>query len=100
MYAEPFDPEAPFNAETASDTEFKNWMDNVNSWAEENDKEDFQIDTRAFIGYWGFSVNFIRLESDRMGIDFETKQGPVRQIHRCWYSVRAVIHWQSITQAQ
>ena len=50
MYAEPFDPEASINVETASDTEVENWMDNVTKWAEENDKEGFQIETRTFIG--------------------------------------------------
>ena len=50
MYAEPFDPEASINVETASDTEVENWMNNVKKWAEENDKERFQIDTHAFIG--------------------------------------------------
>ena len=50
MYAEPFDPESSINVETASDTEVENWMNNVKKWAEENDKERFQIDTHAFIG--------------------------------------------------
>ena len=73
MYAEPFDPEASFNAITASDAEVENWMDRVTEWAKENDKEGFQIDTRVFIGSWAFFDNLIGLESDRVGIDFETK---------------------------
>ena len=92
MYAEPFDPEASFNAETASDTDVMEWMDKVTKWAEENDKEGFQIDIHAFIGTWAFSDNLIGSESDRMGIDCETKKGPVRQIHGGWYSVRAGTH--------
>ena len=59
LYAEPFDPEAPFDANTASDYEVMDWMDRVSLWAAENDKEGFQIDTRGLIGWWAFSDNLI-----------------------------------------
>ena len=43
MYKEPFDPDAPFDVDTASELEVLEWMNSVTAWAEENEKEGFQI---------------------------------------------------------
>ena len=59
LYAEPFDPEAPFDSNTASDDEIAEWMDRVMMWAAENDKEGFQIETRALIGFWAHYDNLM-----------------------------------------
>ena len=65
MYKEPFDPDAPFDIDTASELEVLEWMNSVTAWAEENEKEGFQINARSLIGRWAFSDNLIRLEPDR-----------------------------------
>ena len=87
LYADPFDPEAPFDSNTASDDEIVDWIDRVMMWADENDKEGFQIETRA---HWLMGLLIIWLAKSL--IDFETKKGSMRQIYECWYSVRAGTH--------
>lgn len=39
MYKEPFDPDAPFDVNTATEFETVMWMDDLNTWATENDKD-------------------------------------------------------------